>query len=199
MEDRVIDLTLLKAVQKGDHLAFAQLSKQCEHLIYYQVSRYYLVLEKDDLTQEALLALYKAALSYDFKQSQFQTYATTVIRNTLISRFRHALSDKQSSLNEAKSLEQTLPDTHLSLAHSLPVKQASTEEILLKKERKKELDTLCKTHLSQREYAVFTLYLSDFSYKEIASRLSLELRQVDNAIQRAKKKMLKLCKQKGID
>ncbi len=197
MEER--DISLLKAVQNGDQFAFSELAKRYTQLIYYQVSRYFLIIEKDDLKQEALLALYKAAVSYDFKQSQFQTYASTVIRNTLISRFRHALSAKHHVLNEAASLEANIKDTGLSLGDRLPLIQPSVEEILLKKEAEKELTRLFKAYLSRREYAVFNIYLEGYSYKEIARQLNLNERQVDNAVQRAKKKLLKLCKQKGID
>ena len=43
--------------------------------------------------------------------------------------------------------------------------------------------------LSAREYQVLMLYLDAYSYEEIAKRLGVSVKTVDNALQRARKKV----------
>ena len=46
-----------------------------------------------------------------------------------------------------------------------------------------------QTHLTEMEYRVLLLRLSDCSYAEIAARLGVTAKAVDNAIQRIRRKI----------
>ena len=59
-------------------------------------------------------------------------------------------------------------------------------------QEQEELESLLarlRTRLTDREYRVLLLRLSDCSYAEIAARLGITVKAVDNAIQRIRRKM----------
>ena len=64
------------------------------------------------------------------------------------------------------------------------------ESLLLYQERLASLKEKAKEVLSKREYSVFMLYIEGYSYKEISNNLKITEKAVDNALSRAKKKLL---------
>ena len=63
------------------------------------------------------------------------------------------------------------------------------EELLMCREQLNQLLSRLQGILSKSEYDVLMLYGNGLSYKEIAERLSVTEKTVDNALQRARKKV----------
>ena len=63
------------------------------------------------------------------------------------------------------------------------------EELLMCREQLDQLLLRLQSVLSKSEYDVLMLYGNGLSYKEIAERLSVTEKVVDNALQRARKKV----------
>jgi RNA polymerase sporulation-specific sigma factor len=133
-------------------------------------------LGREDLMQEATLALYRAALTFDAAQSKvtFGLYAKICIKNRLISALRKQKRQKQKVFDA--------PPPSASHAGSrfdfeMAIKQFG--------------------HLLTRyERQVLNLRLRDLSYKEIAEALHKDPKSVDNALCRIRHK-IRQAKQDG--
>lgn len=99
---------LIAAVKRGDDDAFTRLCVRYATLLdsssarYAQMGREYGEL-RDDFRQEASVALYRAAMSYDLSQSAvtFGLFAKTCIRNALVSQLRKLGARPQRSRRDA--------------------------------------------------------------------------------------------------
>ena len=70
------------------------------------------------------------------------------------------------------------------------VDQAETpEEIVLEREQTSALYRQVADVLSKQEHEIFLLSVNGLSYDEIAARLQVSAKSVDNAIQRARRKL----------
>ena len=106
----------------------------------------------------------------------FTTYATTCIRNRLLTVVRRngSLADREVPIEDSSEL----PDV--------------TADPALRLQEQEELDNLLqkiRTRLTDTEYRVLLLRLSDHSYAEVAARLGITAKAVDNAVQRMRRKL----------
>ena len=73
--------------------------------------------------------------------------------------------------------------------------EPNPQSLLLDKEQVWETRRQIKAMLSPLEYEIFEMYISGFSYAEIASRIGKSQKSVDNALCRIKKKLRQNLKQ----
>lgn len=142
--------------------------------------------DSEDLIQEGMFGLLRAIRTYDAsRQAQFRTYAEICIRSQLLSAVRRAACDKHSPLNNYISFETPLFD-----AAGYPSDPMDDpEQMLIGKEEWKERIHALKDQLSGFETEILQLYLSGFSYAEIAQRTGKTPKSVDNAVQRIRRKV----------
>ena len=139
-------------------------------------------LEKDDLVQEGLIGLFKAINSYDkLLGTAFSTYAITCINNCINTAVKQAARKKHLPLNSYLSLSNEdgieLRDTY------------SLEDVAISKEEYDSLQKKINDDLSEFEKDVLALYLRGYDYTALAERLDTTAKSVDNALQRARKKL----------
>ena len=166
---------------RDNELAFDRLAELYRPMLMAAVASYSEALaelyDPDDLMQYALIALSKAALTYNASQSKvsFGLYAKICVNNSMISRARYA-SRRRINL---------LPiENFLSLADT-----ADVSDGVIDVESAQALENLMTENLSKLEYNVLRLYASGLSTGEISERISKSQRSVDNAIFRARKKL----------
>ena len=179
------DQALCDLIQKGDVSAFSVLLQRYTEMVQAIAGRYSYVpgMEQEDLAQEATLALHRAALSYQpDKKTQFKTYANRVIENQMIDLVRKYMPEKAH-----------LPfDTTLDSSPQTPQKvkiERSLEERFEQSEKTKSYLQKAKEVLSPYEHQVFSAYLENKSYQQIADELNVPAKSVDNALQRARRKL----------
>lgn len=174
MDNRTLPI---KEAAAGDQEAFAQLVHRMMPLIHTQVRMYRCEgVEDEDLVQEALMGLLAAVRTYrDDKGAAFTTYATTCIRNRLVSVVRHC----GARLHHETMLEDDLPDPNADVSLQIQDREDLNHSL-----------QWFKQCLSETEYHVLLLRLSDCSYAEIAAQLGITTKAVDNAIQRIRRKMV---------
>jgi len=162
---------------EGDEEAFADIVQRMSPLIHAQVRDFKgNGTEDEDLAQEALVGLLAAVRSYrPDGGAAFTTYATACIRHRLLSVIRS--SSPRALLEQPLEEQEDLPDFN-----GDPALQVQEQE-----EAEQLLDTL-RQRLSPLEYKVLLLRLSRCPYEEIATRLSVSKKAVDNAVQRLRKK-----------
>lgn len=170
-------LPILQAAA-GDQVAFATVMQRMAPLIHAQVHAFRCVgVEDEDLAQEALLGLLAAVRSYQpDKGAAFTTYATTCIRHRLLSVVRRCAPRTSHELPLEDDLELT-DDT------GDPALRLQEQEAL------GGLLARLRQQLTDLEYKVLLLRLSDTSYEEIAGRLTVTKKAVDNAVQRIRRKL----------
>lgn len=139
--------------------------------------------DQEDFAQEGLMALWAAIESFspDYGAS-FRTFAAVCIRRR-IATAAHAADHAVSSIGGS------LDDPELRSEELLADEAASPELQLLAKERAEELYHLLTDVLSRQEREIFCLQICGFSYGEIAGRLGISKKSVENALQRARRKL----------
>ena len=182
-------MELINSVKVGDVVAFEQLSKMYRPLILSQVSRFmnggaYLIPDgyRDDLYQEALLALYKAVCSFIDKDNiSFGAYAKVCIRNGLVTA-TEKLARLYHADAEVEEVQAALDDTE---------SEMSPEEAVIARERVEEIHSFIEEQLTEYERKVFALHLAHRTYAEIAETVGRDVKSVANAILRVRDKFRK--------
>ena len=131
--------------------------------------------DREDLRQEAMFCLYRAALSFDTDQQNvtFGLYAKTCLRNRLITSARSAKRKKR------KRSPCALPDEVPATAPGKYFARCDSDRFR----------TAADRLLSKKERAVLDLRLSGLRYDAIAKKLGVSVKSVDNALSRAKRKL----------
>ena len=164
-----IDDLILKA-QQGDADAEVEVLSRYAGLVKSVAFSYYVTvaeLDSEDLVQVGMIALMRALRSFHAgEDATFETYASRCVRNAIIDVLRKA--EKASMAVDPLCEDIPAPP---------PTIDTLSEAIL--------------SVLSVQESAVLQLRLQAWSYKEIAEKLGMERKRVDNLIASAKRKIKK--------
>jgi len=177
------DESLVLLARKGDDNAMAALISGIVPLVKARAASFSgKNLEADDLAQEGMLGFLSAVYSFrEGSEASFRTYASTCINNRIISAVRSQLSKKNMPLNYSVPLNED---------DSTPEKNdADPQNILMAQEETARLLGILNGQLSGFEKKVIRHYLSGLSYEQTAEKLGTTTKAVDNALQRAKKKL----------
>lgn len=138
-------------------------------------------LEKDDLVQEGLMGLFRAIQTFDETQgASFSTYAITCINNGIATAVKQAMRKKHLPLTEYLPL----PDEG-----NGAVGADSPEDLTIAGEDYAALLHKINDELTKLERDVLALYLKGYDYVAAAKRLDTTPKSVDNALQRARRKL----------
>ena len=169
---------LITRAKEGDDDAFANLCKQYSNLIETSAARYALMGSEygdlvDDFRQEASLALFRAAKTFDLEQSgvTFGLYAKTCVRNALISQLR-TLSVKPRAGAKGKEAA-----------------QGDVEGEVLSQEMKLSFMQKVKGLLTPVEEKALMMSMEGLTPRRIAAQLGTTPRVVSNALYRARLKI----------
>ena len=177
------DEQLVELHKSGNADAFAAICERYKELVKGISRAYFLVGgDRDDLLQEGLLGLLKAVNTYNASVgATFKTFAYTCIENNVKSAVKKAYNKGNVPLNNSVSLSEGIeifaPD--------------NPEDKVLSDEREREFNTRLTRGLSSNEKIILDLYLKGLSYAEIADEINGDVKKVDNALQRIRKKILK--------
>lgn len=180
--DEISDLLI--SIQNGSSGAFVKLAEKYAPLLDSEVSRYsgsLSVADIEDLKQGALVSLYRAALAYNGEKGvTFGLFAKICIVNGIADTLRY-LNRKNSDVSMDELFEDEQPES-----------DTDPEDMMLDKERFNELKAQIRSVLSDMERRIFDLYISGYSYAEIADITDSSKKSVDNALRRLKDKLKKL-------
>lgn len=136
-------------------------------------------LDYEDAQQEGLIGLFSAIKHYDEeKGASFSTYAFACIQNAQLSARRSATRQKNVPLNNSLPLE----DSPQQLS-------PNPEEQVLAAEALEDAMRQMSTALSGMERQVLLYTLDGLPGSEIAARLSVTPKAVENALGRARRKL----------
>lgn len=143
----------------------------------------------DDIMQHGYIGLLKAIRTYQpTHNTHFKTYASTCIRNEMLSLVRSSHSQRRRAMDRYISLEDEIDGVQIELADERP----SPEEELLAREYSKRMSEFAEQELSALEQSILTRFSAGYSYEEIAFQLNVPPKSIDNGLQRIRAKMRKM-------
>lgn len=134
----------------------------------------------EDLLQEATIGFYTAINVYDFKSSSFSTFCYTCMRRMLVALLRK--TNRKKSVPEDSVIYTDASFFDLPSPNNPESDYIAKEDFLRFKSR-------ILTELSYTEREVLYNYISGLNYNEIAIKLGLDKKSVDNALQRIRRKL----------
>lgn len=186
---------VLKA-SKGDKIALEYIIKKYKNFVKAKAKSYFLIgADKEDIIQEGMIGLYKAIRDFDGnKTNSFKCFADICITRQIITAIKTATRQKHIPLNSYVSLNKPIYDeeserTLLDIIATSIV--SDPEELIISKEELKYIESKINELLSELEQEVLELYLNGKSYQYIADRLQRDVKSIDNALQRVKRKLEK--------
>ncbi len=185
------DEQLLLMVSQNDRAAEEALTERYTRLVRVCARPLFLAGgDSEDLSQEGMLGLLSAVRQFSPNEgTTFRTFAEHCIRMRLRTAIKTANRLKHLPLNDGMSFELLSEDPRSPLATAQEIFRRSTEDLVLARESKVELYQSFAQHLSKLESRVLELYLDGLSYTEIAQKLQKDVKAVDNAVQRIRRKL----------
>lgn len=186
---------VLKA-SKGDKIALEYIIKKYKNFVKSKAKSYFLIgADKEDIIQEGMIGLYKAIRDFDAsKTNSFKGFADICITRQIITAIKTATRQKHIPLNSYISLNKPVYDeeserTLLDIIATSIV--TDPEELIISKEELKHIEAKMNELLSDLELKVVEYYLNGKSYQYIADKLQRDVKSIDNALQRVKRKLEK--------
>ena len=191
------DEKLVQIVKNNDNTALNCLIKRYDDIVNMKANKFFMIgAEREDMIQEGYIGLYKAVKSFDVdKQNSFKTFANLCIERQLITAVKNSNRQKHIPLNSSVSLNASAYEDNedTSIMEVLNTKTVDDpSEIIAKKEYYSFLEKKIDESLSEFEKKVLEQYKQGKSYALIADNFGSKVKSIDTAIQRIRKKALKI-------
>lgn len=193
--DEMADEELISRHRDGDGRAMDALLMRYRNFARSKARSYFLVgADKEDIVQEAMIGLYKAVRDFSAdKETSFRAFAEVCVTRQIITAIKMATRQKHIPLNTYVSLSKPLvteeePDR--SLMDVLQTTQVTDPaELVISSEELRSMKMAFAEILSDFEIDVLHLYVEGKSYQEVSDLLGRQVKAVDNALQRIKRKV----------
>ena len=188
------DDELILAAQSGEKEALEEILMRYKPLVHKKSQPYYMAGgDDDDIVQEGLIGLYTAVMDFNKdKFPLFNIFAGVCIERRIISAVKKASRQKHIPLNSYISLSNRVFDDDESAYVEDVIDNGmgeNPEKILIERETVSGLEGIISQALSEFEMRVLLCHLNGMSYKESAGVLNKDIKSIDNAMQRIKKKL----------
>ena len=185
---------IIVQAKNGNKLAIEYLINKNMDIVYAKAKYFFIKgLDKEDVIQEGMLGLFKAIRDYQIdREASFRGFSQLCVHRQLISAIKRANRQKHQPLNNSTSINKTYDydnESGRSFSEILPDKKKKLEDQFVYKEIIDLVFKEIEKDLTKLEKEVFYEYLDDRSYKEISEKLDINVKTVDNALQRARKKI----------
>ncbi len=207
MARRLIDKDLIKKFADKDEIDVVYMAKSGDdEATLYLFRKYYPVIrsiasnyffmgsDREDVFQEGMFGFYKAIRDFNQEKSiSFSQFARLCVSRQIMATAKKASGPKHKPLNFYISLDKYVYDendgnkTMFDVVSDNRVFEPDKEVIYY--ELSQDLKKVIREKLSSFERNVVALHLESESYEKIAQVLRCEVKSVDNALQRARKKI----------
>lgn len=185
--------------QNNDREALDHIITRYRNFVYAKAKKFFLIgSEQDDLVQEGMIGLYEAVKNFKNDRASFKSFAGICVRRQLISAVKTATRNKHKPLNSYISLDKNAYDSESDSAFIDSISDKSPqnpESIVIDKENFDGIESKINSTLSNLELRVLMFYLDGYSYQQIGEKINKDVKSVDNAIQRIKKKIENIVKE----
>ena len=192
------DSQLALDAQNGDVAAEEALLRKYSNLVSGKTKAYFMVgADQNDVMQEGMIGLLKAVRNYNpEKNASFATFAEICVTSQIISAIRSADRSKHKPLNTSVSLSNPITREPAQSGEGATIEDTlsanpadSPEEMLIIKDVTHYIVNNGDNVFSDFEVQVLTEAMKGYSYDQIAQNLGKSRKSIDNALQRAKKKV----------
>lgn len=176
------DEQLVGLCRDGDKAAWEELYSRYKPKVLAIAHRFFLSGgETEDLVQEGMCGLYSAVNGYKKEGALFAAYAYHCIRNRIVDAVKLSNGAKHSALNNFLPIVEVGEEYH----------SLTPEDEIIRREDKRELLHKMSRILSSLEFKAVVMYTDGMTMAEISAALGKNPKSVDNAINRAKHKLIK--------
>jgi len=188
---------IVEQARKGDPKAQELLIKKYKNFVRSKARSYFLIGgDREDIVQEGMIGLFKAMRDYQpDKVTSFKSFAELCIKRQIITAIKTATRQKHIPLNSYVSLNKPVYDDEsdrtLYDVMSSSSKELNPEHLVIKREELSLIEEKMGEVLSDLEWKVLNAYLEGKTYQEISTEMNKQVKSVDNALQRVKKKLEK--------
>ncbi|HQK93611.1 MAG TPA: RNA polymerase sporulation sigma factor SigH [Armatimonadota bacterium] len=192
---RLVDEDLVARAKAGCDTATEHLLRKYRGLVEGKARAFFLAgAERDDVVQEGMIGLFKAIRDFQSgKLAAFRSFAETCVTRQIITATKMASRKKHRALNTSLSLDNPSENggSELQVPADLALRSGAVdpEQIVMNRAAARELGLRMRLTLSELEQVALRAYLDGRSYHEIADELRMTSKQIDNALQRAKRKI----------
>jgi RNA polymerase sporulation-specific sigma factor len=192
--DGMMDEELIDSARDGNESALEYLLKKYRSFVRAKARTYFLIgADREDIIQEGMIGLYKAIRDFnEDKLSSFRAFAELCITRQIITAIKTATRQKHIPLNSYVSLNKPIFDEESDRTLMDVITEVSVtdpEQLIISREELSMIECKISEVLSGLEWKVLSLYLEGKSYQEIAAELKREVKSIDNALQRVKRKL----------
>ena len=189
--------------ERGDE-ALDYLINKYRNFVRSKARSYFLIgADREDIVQEGMIGLYKAIRDFrNDRLSSFRAFAELCVTRQIITAIKTATRQKHIPLNSYVSLNKPIydEDSDRTLLDVLSGARISDpEELVISHEEFIDIEQKMEEILSDLEWRVLMSYLDGKSYQEIAVDLHRQVKSIDNALQRVKRKLEKYMESRGDD
>jgi RNA polymerase sigma-H factor len=193
-ENIILDEELVLLASTGDNIALETLLNKYRNFVRAKARSYFLIgADREDIIQEGMIGLFKAIRDFrPDKLASFRAFAELCITRQIITAIKTATRQKHIPLNSYISLNKPIYDeeSDRTLMDVLSgSKVLDPEELIICKEELDSIQEQIGEVLSGLEWEVLMSYLQGKSYQEMAVDLDREVKSIDNALQRVKRKL----------
>ena len=197
------DLLAHIRANEGDE-ALDYLINKYRNFVRSKARSYFLIgADREDIVQEGMIGFFKAIRDYrEDKLSSFRAFAELCVTRQIITAIKTATRQKHIPLNSYVSLNKPIydEDSDRTLLDVLSGARISDpEELVISREEFVDIEQKMEEILSDLEWRVLMSYLDGKSYQEIAVDLHRQVKSIDNALQRVKRKLEKYMESRGDD
>lgn len=175
------DIILIENARNGDENSLNLLMNNYKTLVNKIAKKYFIIgADFSDVIQEGMIGLFNAYNKFDkTKNVLFKTFASVCINRQIITAIKRAYKNSKSELFDDINSE-TLKSNIICL---------NPEEDIILKEDYENLLKEISTKLSTMEYKILNEFLKEQNYEQIAKKLNLTKKSVDNALNRIRTKL----------
>lgn len=181
------DEALVVLAKAGDSAAIETLLERYKSIVRARARRFFLAGgETEDLIQEGMVGLYEAINAYDEARAprlSFKNFSYLCINRRIMDAVKSAARGKNGPLNNYISIF----SPHFDLTGG-----CSAEEELIRVEDRTELLQKLSQALSALEFQIVVMYMDGLTCAQISEATGRNIRSIDNALQRSKKKLTKI-------
>ena len=194
MKISVTDEQLALLSQMGDKRASELLLNKYKFLVKSICNKFFIAgSTKDDIIQEGMIGLYRAIMNFKSeKNDSFSAFASMCIKRRVLSVMNSANRKKNIPLNTSVSLNKPVNEEGRTLGETIEDFSTDPEKIFMVSEKIQNDSKNIVQALSSMEKSILVEFLQNKSYDEIAQKLNISRKSVDNAMQRIRLKVSKL-------
>jgi len=185
------DEDAINDIRSGSACATDALITKYKNLVKVKAGAYFIAgADKDDIIQEGMIGLFKSIRDFNpTKGIPFRVFAEICINRQMISAVKAGARLKHIPLNSSLSLARPLPCTEKM--------NSDPEQMLIGQEYRRYIKEHLISVLSAMELRILSLHLLGLSYAEIADHTNRNVKAIDNALQRIRRKAGKLLRKEN--